>query len=69
MGSGNCEHVSSGWENNMMIRTLIALFLTAVVLSPLRAAEPKKLTADELQGTWLFDAASRASEKDSLAVV
>ena len=33
------------------------------------ADEPKKLTVDELQGTWLFDSASRANERDSLAVV
>ena len=37
--------------------------------TPLLADEPKKLTVDELQGTWLFDAASRANERDSLAVV
>ena len=37
--------------------------------TPLFAAELKKLTVEELQGTWLFDAASRASMTDSLATV
>ena len=53
----------------MMLRTALALILGFAIAPSLRAEEPKKLTVDELQGTWLFDAASRASEKDSLAVV
>ena len=50
------------------MKALLALGLL-IIGTPLFAGEPKILTVDELQGTWLFDSASRASERDSLAVV
>jgi len=57
------------WDTGMMPRTPITLLVAALALSPLRAEEPKKLTADELQGTWLFDAASRGKGSDALGMV
>ena len=53
----------------MMIRTLIATLVMAVVLSPLRAEEPKKRTIEELQGTWLFDSAQRGKGNDALGMI
>ena len=47
----------------------VAILVAATTVRPLRAEEPKRLTVEELQGTWLFHSASRASERDSLAVV
>ena len=44
----------------------IGLLFTGTTLL---ADEPKKLTMEDLQSTWLFDSASRTNSKDSLAVV
>ena len=50
------------------MKVLLALGLL-IAGTPLFADEPKKLTVEELQGTWLFDSASRAQGSDALAMV
>ena len=53
----------------MITRTVFALVLGFAAAPSSRAEEPRKLTVDELQGTWLFDAASRAKGSDALGMV
>lgn len=53
----------------MMTPTAIAVVVLALFNSPVRAEEPKKLSIDELQGTWLFNSASRSRGSDALPMV
>jgi uncharacterized protein (TIGR03067 family) len=54
---------------DMMTRAAVAALVLALFHSQVRADEPKKLAIDELQGTWLFNSASRGRGNDALPMV
>ena len=53
----------------LSLRTIITLVALAASALSAHAADAEKLTVEELQGTWLFDAAARGKGNDELAAM